>query len=173
MTGARLAEMTKNFRDFTEKLKISGETAENLKRTFKGVFAIFSIAKQIISGVVGVFFDLIGALGSGTGGILKVTGGIGEFVSGIDAALKKGDGLKNFFAKLGEIVAIPVKGIQELIGAFASLFTGSSSAFLDNLTVNFAAAGPFIDGFRAKIQDIVEFIKNLVSDLVEMQLLME
>ena len=46
--------------ELTEKFKIGEETANNLKRTFKGVFALFDIGLQGVKALVGGFADLIG-----------------------------------------------------------------------------------------------------------------
>ena len=61
-TGKQLADATKTFRNFTEHLKIGKDTAENLKATFKGVFAVFSIAWSVIKGIAGAFAAMFGAI---------------------------------------------------------------------------------------------------------------
>lgn len=126
-TGKQLAEMTKNFRDFTEKLKIGSDTADKLKRTFAGVFAIFGIAVDIIKGVVGVIFDLIGVATKGSGGLLSFTAKIGDFLVAIRNGIKQGEGLTNFFKGLGAVLAIPIKLIQKLAGFLGSLFKDTNS----------------------------------------------
>ena len=55
-------------------------------------------------GYCGVFRDLFGELSKGTGGFLEFTAGIGDCLVGLDEALKKGDGLKNFFEGLTDIL---------------------------------------------------------------------
>ena len=46
-TGRDLFDLTKRFKQFAEALKPSRETVDNLKRTFRGLFAILDIGKQI------------------------------------------------------------------------------------------------------------------------------
>ena len=60
MTGEQLYNLTVGLQELTEKFKIGEETANNLKRTFKGVFALFDIGLQGIKALVGGFADLIG-----------------------------------------------------------------------------------------------------------------
>ena len=132
-TGAQLYEMTARFREFTEKLKIGSDTAENLKRTFKGVFAVFSIVWQVVKGVLGVFGRLFGALTQGDGGFLRFTGTIGDFLVKIDEALKKGDLLKNFFKTIGTVLAAPIAAIKMLGGFIADLFGGFDKGAADNM----------------------------------------
>ena len=58
--GANLVSITRNFREFASHLKISDETADKLKRTFQGVFSIFDIVGQVVSGVAKIFATLLG-----------------------------------------------------------------------------------------------------------------
>jgi tape measure domain-containing protein len=115
-TGQELFNATKGFQEFAKSLKPSAETVENLRRTFRGVFAALSIGKQIVSGIFTVFKELFDALAGGTGGFLEITASLGDWIVSIDEALKKGDRLHNFFKSLGDVLAIPV----EMLSAFAN-----------------------------------------------------
>lgn len=127
-TGKQLAEMTKNFREFTEKLKVGGATADKLKRTFAGVFAIFGIGFDIIKGVVGVIFDLVGQVTKGSGGFLNFTAKIGDFLVALRKGVVEGEGLTNFFKGLSSVLVIPIKLIQKLMGFLGSLFKDTDSS---------------------------------------------
>jgi hypothetical protein len=69
---------------FSTYLRVSDEAAENLKDTFKGVFAILDMVFTIVGGpiklVFKLFLQLFKALDIGTAGILKFTGGIGRAI---------------------------------------------------------------------------------------------
>lgn len=127
-TGKQLADMTKNFRDFTEKLKVGSETGEKLRRTFAGVFAIFGIAVDIIKGVVGVIFDLFGVVTQGSGGFLSFTAKIGDFLVAVRNGIKEGEGLKNLFKGIGTVLAIPIKLVQEFVGWLGRMFKDTNSS---------------------------------------------
>ena len=126
-TGRDLYNLTLQFQKFAEALRPSEQTIENLKRTFRGLFALLDIGKMIIGGIFSVFGRLIGVLGDGSGGFLEFTGSIGDFIVKIDEALKKGDKIGKFFDGLGAILAVPVKMLQELASALGNLFGGFSS----------------------------------------------
>jgi len=126
-TGKQLAEMTKNFRDFTEKLKVGGETADKLKRTFAGVFAIFGIAVDVVKGVVGVIFDLIGVATKGSGGFLNFTAKIGDFLVAVRNGIREGQGLTNFFKGLSSVLTVPIKLVQKFAGFLGKLFKDTDS----------------------------------------------
>jgi tape measure domain-containing protein len=123
-TGKDLLEMTKNFRDFTEKLKIGSETADKLRRVFAGVFAIFDFGWEVIKGIVGIFAKLIGLVIGGSGDFLTIAANVGDFIVRLREAVARGDDLGKFFEKLGNILAIPIKLMQTLRSHILGLFDG-------------------------------------------------
>lgn len=127
-TARDLYELTFRFREFTHSLKLSPETAENVKRIFRGLFAILSIGKQVVSGILGVIGDLISEIGNGSGGILQFAGGIGDLIAAFDAWLKQGDRLKGFFDGLGDVLRQPVRLLGILGDALGSLFDQAPGA---------------------------------------------
>jgi tape measure domain-containing protein len=126
-TGKDLFALTVRFKEFTETLKPSPETIENLRRTFRGLFALLSIGKQIIGGIFTVFRKVFGALGDGSGSFLEITGTIGDFIVKIDKALKKGDSLNKFFSSLGDVIAEPFKLLSGFINLIADFSPGGFS----------------------------------------------
>lgn len=115
---------SKGFKSFTESLKPSATTLENLKRTFAGLFAILDIGKQILAGIFSVFGEVFKAISDNSGGFLDFTGGIGDWLVAVDKALKKGQGLQNFFKGLGAIIATPLRIIASISHAISGLFAG-------------------------------------------------
>ena len=126
-TGKQLYEMTVSFRDFMERLKLGSQTAENLKRTFAGFFAILGIGWEIIKQVAKTIFSLFGEVGKGSGGFLSATASVGDFLVALHKAVKEGDGLAAFFKGLGKILAVPIKLIAKLGGYLADLFSGGDT----------------------------------------------
>lgn len=124
-TGKQLADMSKAFRDFTAKLKIGSDTADKLKRTFAGVFAVFGIAVDVVKAVVHTIFDLFGAATKGSGGFLNFTAKVGDFLVALRNGIKEGNGITNFFKGLGTVLAIPIKLIQQFAHFIGSMFKGT------------------------------------------------
>ena len=149
-TAAELAGMAKTFRDFTEKLKMGGETADNLKRTLAGVFAIFKVGYTIISGVVKALFSLFGIAQGGTGGILALTAAVGDFVVGIQEWLVSSGRIKAFFATIDTAraaILVPlVAVISNVAKAFGALLSGDVSGFVDGLKDSFGGLGALVNG---------------------------
>lgn len=159
-TGKSLADMSKAFRDFTEKLKMGAETSANLKRTFKGFFAVLHIGWTIVKNVLGVFGDLIGMAQGGSGGFLSWTASIGDFFVALDKAISSGEGLKNFFDGLSGVLQNIFGFIGRVAGAFFGLFGGSESdAAADGLNKVTDALTP--------MEKILNSLKNIWTGFVE------
>ena len=136
MTGQQLADISKTLLELSKGLKLSSVDAENLKRTFKGFFAIISIVGQVISAIVSALFGLAGATAPVGSGILGITGSLGDFLVALDAALKQGKFFEEF---LGGIVGVIRTVVSALSGIDLSKgFEGSSEA-LSKLDFSFLA----------------------------------
>lgn len=172
-TGQDLFNATLAFRDFAKSLKPSAETVENLRRTFRGVFAALDIGKQIVSGIFTVFKELFGALGDGNGGFLELTGTIGDWIYALDQALKKGDRLHNFFVSLGQVLAKPVEMLSKLAGALgealAAMGGGKVASGLAGIT---AAATPLQTVLEA-LSTAWSLFSDSVKESVDMEAVLE
>lgn len=122
-TGRDLYNITVAVRDFMESLKLEEDTADSLKRTFAGLFAIFDIAKQVIVGVVQAIGDLFGSFGGApVNDFLDFTAKIGDFLVYIDKLLKSSNGVEDFFNNLEG----PIHGV---LGFLAPLLNGLERLF--------------------------------------------
>lgn len=127
-TGKQLAAISKTIENFTKNLSVSGTTANNIKRTFAGFFAVLDIGWQIVKQVVKTIVGLLGVATEGSGGFLNFTGNIGDFLVSLDNVIKKGDGLKKVFGAIGTVLALPIKAIKFLVGLIGSLFSNLDSS---------------------------------------------
>ena len=134
-TAQDLVAMTNAFRDFMAKLILGSETANNLRRTFAGFFAILGIGWELLKAGVSFIFDLIGAFGSGSGGILKFTGNIGDFLVMLHKAIKDGDAFGKIFDVIAKVLQVPINLLKSLGSLLGNLFSGVQG------TVNSATSG--------------------------------
>ena len=147
-TGKDLVDLTTKFEHFIQNLKPSPETLNNLRRTFDGLFAVLDIGKQILSGIFTVFGKVFGAVSKGGSGFLNLTGNIGDFVKGIDDALKKGDKFHDFFVTLGNVLAAPVKLLGKVGSAVVGLFSGFDSKASDAFSTAMGDVGKGLTPFQ-------------------------
>jgi len=121
MLSESLADLTKRFKDFTEKFKMGDETAEKLKTTFKGLFAAIDIVRQVLSKAFSTIKPLFGMLPGMGNGVLGLTSNIGEFLIKIDEFLKTNPKLQEVLGKIREGFGNVAAGISsglEKIGSF-------------------------------------------------------
>lgn len=166
VTGEQLYEFTEGLRELTEKFKIGEETANNLKRTFKGVFALFDIGFQGVKALAGGFADLIGYVAPAGNGFLEITANIGDFIVGIDEAIKSSDafnkaieGIGNFLKPIADGIKSFVKAIADAFGEFVNIDTSGLEKFTDKVKVRFE---PFV-----KLGDLVKKAFEGIAKIIE------
>lgn len=113
MTAETLYAITESVSDFTSNLIISDDTADKLRRTFKGLFSIAKIGVNIIGTLarsVGNTVRAVGNLGVIQGAadqFLTITSAVGDFLSMVEEATRGvtriGDGFSNAADKMSGV----------------------------------------------------------------------
>ena len=169
-----IINMVTAFRDFTKGLQMGSETADKLRRTFKGVFAIFSIAGQIIGGVLNVLFSLVGALFGSSGGFLGLTATIGDWLVWVDKALKDGNLLNGIFSALGTVLSLPIKlfgvlggVLGNIAGGFTNIAASAGTAWdilvRGNNLEELSESGSLVVRALVKMREAFEFVTGAAS----------
>lgn len=172
-TGKDLMSMTQGFAEFVKTLKPSVETMENLKRTFAGIFAALSIGKQILFGIFTVFKEIFSVLGGGSGGFLNLTGSIGDFVVAIDAFLKEGNRLHNFFVGLGKILAKPVEMLSKFAGAIGDVLGAISGGGISTGLIGMTEAATPLQVVLEALARAWDSFSTSVKNSVDMEAILE
>ena len=153
-TGAQLWNITDAIRDFTAKLIIGEETAEKIKRTFRGFFAILDIGWMIIKQVASTLFGLFGNVAEGGDDFLTITANIGDFLVKVRNAIKQGDGLAAVFKVIGDVLQKPIDLLKQFLGTAS-----------ENLTIEkFTAAW---EGLGQVLRDIGDFFRPVGEFLID------
>ena len=165
----------------TEALKPTEKTLENLKRTFRGVIAVFDIFYQavraVFNGVLKLLSPLIGGIDKFGGNVFEVTGTIGDFIFAIDNAIKKGD----IFGKAVNKIIEVIKNLPSYVKVAATAIKSFISNGLDKLSeltgIDFkgifgtiaesvkGAAKAFLEWSGIDIHAIIEGIKSWAKEL--------
>ena len=155
VTGERIFQIVSAIRDFTAQLILAGPTAEKVRRTLAGFFAIFGIAWEVIKAVGVMLADVFGEIFKGSGVVLDATANFGDFLVSILEAIRAGDGLEKFFGRVGTVIKTAVGWIKEfgtfLKDALGNLFDldfGVAGAGIDGLTSRFKPLQLLIDGIQ-------------------------
>lgn len=112
LTGKKLADISKEFSKFTSHFVISERIAARLKSTFKGLFAPIDVVGQALSALLGgakrLLAPVLGAFLKLSGGVLGVTGRLGDFLTTLDKFLRKNKIFEKAVNKFVDfILAIP------------------------------------------------------------------
>lgn len=146
MTGEKLVKISENIRDLTENFKISEKTANNLNRTFKGVFSLFDIGAKAASAFAKGFLDIIGYILPVGDGILGVTASIGDFTTGIDQLIGKYD---IFDSAVGTVTGV-IKSFIDIIKGGVSELKSFGEAISAHISI------PWLEDPIASIEKLIQ-----------------
>lgn len=127
-TSEQLLNLTNGLKTFTERLKIGDETADKIKRTFAGLFAVLDMVKDaflFVFKVAGQVFSLFG--GPTAGGILELTARFGDFLVKLHETAEAGNIFGRAFEKVQEIFTIVADKIKDAISRIGTAFQGFKS----------------------------------------------
>ena len=172
MTAETLYKITESIRDLTSNLIISDDTADKLRRTFKGLFSIAKIGVNIITTLARAIGNTVRAVGNlgviqgAAGQFLEITSAIGDFLSMVEEATRG-------ITKIGggfEAAASKVDSVKE---AFVTIAEAIDSKFtipefetpIKTLTANFDSISKSIKdfGFSDKVVSSLEKLITLIS----------
>jgi len=170
MTAEKLFSLTEGLKVFTEKLKMSEETAANVKSSFKGVFAAIDIGRQFVGFLAGKFGELVKATAPIGDSLLGFTAGIGEWIAGLNDAIRTGDVFNVAFNKVKDkIVSVTNAVKSDVKGMLATPFFVTLQENLENAGDKIKAAFDKIEdtfrGFKGiDLSGAKEFVDNAVSN---------
>lgn len=174
MTAKRLLEITKSIENLTKKFKMSDETTDKLRRTFRGLFAVVDILKQLLGGVFAGIKQILKPLDNLDRGILDITADIGDWLVNLDKTLKENETFKNGIVNIVKILqSIPgkVNAVFEKITdkSIGEAFTLVAGIIIDAVKrINNAVGG--LDGAVDKIKAIPGIINEAFSKVTGIEL---
>lgn len=91
MSADTLYGIVETIKEFTDSIKPSEETLNKIQRTFRGLFSILDIGKQIFVPIIEGIASLIGHFSGLGSGLLDMTAGFGDWLYNLDQVIKKTD----------------------------------------------------------------------------------
>ena len=164
ITAQQLLDFSNGLKNLTSKLKLSEDTAEKLKSTFKGVFSIIDIGFTFIKDIVGGVGKLLGSFTGVTGGILGASASLGDWLSNLRDSIKAGDAFGKAIDKIVGFLQNGIEKIKEFAGpGFKGLF-GVLTGIWELVTKIGSSIGKFL-GESLREGDIVAGIEVLNAGL--------
>ena len=172
MTAETLYKITESIRDLTSNLIISDDTADKLRRTFKGLFSIAKIGVNIITTLARAIGNTVRAAGNlgviqgAAGQFLEITSAIGDFLSMVEEATRG-------ITKIGDGFGAAASKVDSVKEAFVTIAEAIDSKFtipefetpIKTLTANFDSISKSIKdfGFSDKVVSSLEKLITLIS----------
>lgn len=175
MTSEQLYAFTEALRNLTERMKLSETTSENLKRTFKGLFAVLDIIKQAVSAVFNAVGSLLGGVGDLGAGILGVTGTFGDWLVKLDEFIKQGDVFNKVLGTIVSVIKTVATAIRDFVKVVAEkiAFPGFElfHSLLERLHARMSQIGDAAGGMKSSVSSAFEAMGNALANCQFMQLL--
>lgn len=175
-TSDEMLSFGERFEALTSKFKMGEETSENLKRTFKGVFALLDIGATLIKDIVKNSSPLLGAVSSLGNGLVAFTGNIGDFLVSVDEALQSTDKFNAVLERFKSILDPIATGVRNFANSVCDSFSNISWS-MEGLTpieilakgigAAFTILGRIINGIRPAIKAITDTCSKLWSQLAD------
>lgn len=181
ITADRIREIAESLKNFTSRFKMGEESADRLRRTFRGLFAVLDIGWTVLSSVVGMFARLFGVAFEGSSSFLGVTASIGDFLVSVRDAIKDGGILTTV---IGAIETALVKVVEFFRGAargisnFFSLLFGAGLSGAASAADRIAARAEPLSrlgevlssiwsGVLTVLQKVGEILSPIIDSMVE------
>lgn len=175
MTSEQLYAFTEALRNLTERMKLSETTSENLKRTFKGLFAVLDIIKQAVTAVFNAVGSLLGGVGDLGAGILGVTGTFGDWLVKLDEFIKQGDVFNKVLGTIVSVIKTVATAIRDFVKVVAEkiAFPGFElfHSLLERLHARMSQIGDAVGGMKSSVSSAFEAMGNALANCQFMQLL--
>lgn len=190
MTPEDLVSITKRFREFTEKLTLSGEAADKLKSILKNVFENLKLVKDavgeslknafkglisIVKPIKDAFTEVFHVIDPSS--VEKVTTGFSNFTKKLILSEEAADKVKRAFKGIFSVFDIFRKILGSVAQAIAKLFNADGVSSLGDLLLTAAASiGDFFtslnegfdeSGLSGVLSKIVSGFSSLISGATE------
>jgi tape measure domain-containing protein len=167
LTAKTIVDITAGFRSLMENLQLGEHTIENIRRTFRGLFAALDIGKMILFAITKLIFSLIQAVLPFGDSLLYLTAILGDFVYGVREALTSSDGLNKGMRKLGDILGPIIRFLADALldlvralDAMVRVDTKGVEMFADRLQLRFSPLGGLFKAVGHSLVAMVNVIKK-------------
>jgi len=160
MTAERLKEITENIATFTSKLKLSEVASDNLKRTFRGLFAIVNIVKMAFLAVYKILKPIIGLLVKFAGWLLSVTAALGDWVTNLNTSME----IMGIFDRVAQRI---IDSVSELWAILREKFVSPSLTFLKKFIASLGEEMSGVGGSASKMKETVVNAFSKIASALE------
>lgn len=174
-TAENLWEATKAFRDFTNQLRLSETTMQNIKDFASGIFSVMKTVRTVFKDLLAAIFPATAGVDSLLQIVLALAGALGRFLTRVTTAIRESEEYQTILRGIGQAVLVIIKMVAVLgktlfnIGKVAK-DTGilqKALGFIANVLVKIVSAvmtyGPKVLAILGAIGQVVAGIVGLVA----------
>ena len=169
-TMSEIKSVSSSFKELTSRLVASESTLTNLRKGFRGIFAVIKSVGDIVKFVAGLVFDFVKALAP-VGRVLTATfGTVGDILSNVayyikvvKVALEYTFQYFNIFEGVGEVIAKVLSSVINLVNGVARLVGGVFTSLANSLLSAFGIVLPPIKSAGDLIGLIMQGIVVAIS----------
>jgi len=162
VTGFQLGVLSWKIKFLTDKLTLSEESAEKLKKTFRGVAAIFDIVIMAVSAIASGFADLIGLAAPAGGSILNFTANLGDFIVGIRDAIKANDTFNKAIDKIRTFVSNASVAIKGFLTTLQPFFDRGKNFISDTFkNTDLSGVDAFVKRFKIRFEPLTALFETV------------
>ena len=162
--GERIYTVAEQFDLLTKKLIITDETAEKIKKTFKGVFSVIRVGVNMLKTVVQTAADVLSAAAPLGDVLLGMTASIGGFVSSVAESLNPLEALGSMITGFVQTIAPVLSSFgKNADTVFADFAEGAKEAFnsFDPERMKDFITGGLSVGILASVKSFLDGIKSV------------
>ena len=169
-TAQDLMNFTTGLKTLMDNLKLSDTNAANLRSTFKGLFAVVDIVKQVILGLAGGFSTILSGSNKLGSSILSMTASFGEWLTALDNTIKSSGVINTVMQSMAQTIRNVFNGSGNALEYFGKKFTEIRDAVIKEIKfdpwVSFGNVLSNIGKTVGLICDKVSELQGKLSDLL-------
>ena len=116
-TANSLINFTNKLKELTAKIKLGDTESKSLRDTFKGIFSVLKLVANAVATVAKGAGNLISKLTGIRGGLLGITGAIGNWLTKVTGAVEKTGAFKAVVGGLSDYLGRCLESVKKFIGA--------------------------------------------------------
>ena len=158
-----IKKFLKIINDLSKKFVSIEKYADQLTRTFSGLFSVLGIIGDIISGTLSFAFNTLGkTINVDAKSVLDFTANIGDTIVAFRQWMKDSNAIQNGLTKLKTIIVSVVDNVKEFIAGFkeSDVITAGVARIQNAFTSLKSGAGISLDGLGKSFASFIQNIKN-------------
>ena len=168
-TAERLYTLIDALHRFSQKLVLSEETSEKLKRSFQGIFAILNIGRKALGALMQTVAPLSDRIGKFSGKILDLTASFGDWAVGLDKTVEQTKIFQKIFSKISTFLQSTAAKMQKITILPKDIFGTSGlelfSSLLERIKVRMSSVADIAAYMKRGICNALNAISSAISSI--------